>query len=71
MEQSSEVARMQRTIEKEYTAAQRALNAPAMVVKHAFITARMGNVQQTHATLRTLVGEAAATRLVAETRENA
>jgi hypothetical protein len=71
MEHTSEVARLRRTIEEEYTAAQRALTAPAMVGAHAFITARMENIQRAHATLQTLVGEEAATKLVAETLENA
>jgi hypothetical protein len=71
MEHSSEVARLRACIEEEYTAAQRALNDPAMVGSHEFITARMENIQRAHAALQTLVGEEAATSLVAETLENA
>jgi hypothetical protein len=71
MENNSEVARLRQTIEEEYMAAQRALHAPAMVGSHAFITAHMENIQRAHVQLQTLLGEEAATRLVAETLENA
>ena len=71
MENNSEVARLRQTMEEEYTAAQRVLHAPAMVGSHMFITARMENIQRAHVQLQTLLGEEAATRLVAETLENA
>lgn len=60
----SEVALLRQRIEAEYTAAQRALHAPAMVAKHEFITKRMEGIQQAHEQLQTMVGQEAATKLV-------
>lgn len=72
MENSSEVARLRESIRLSYEAARRALNDPAFgSAKHEFITKRMEGIQHAHAALQTLVGEEAATRLVAETLENA
>ena len=70
MENSSEVARLRQTIEAEYTAAQRALHAPAMVAKHEFITKRMEGMQHAHEELQAIVGEEEAIKLVAATLEN-
>lgn len=70
MKNSSEITRLRQTIEEEYAAAWRALNAPTMIGSHAFITARMENIQKAHAALQSLVGETIATKLVAETLEN-
>jgi hypothetical protein len=70
MENNSEVAKLRQRIEDEYTAAQRALHAPAMVAKHEFITKRMEGMQQAHAELQAIVGEHEAIKLVAATLEN-
>lgn len=67
MENMSEVAKIRQRIEEEYTAAQRALHAPAMAGKHEFITARMENMGQAHAELQDILGEEEATKLVAAT----
>lgn len=67
MEHKSEVARLRQRIEEEYTAAQRALHAPAMVAKHEFITKRMESMQHAHEELQALVGDEEAIRLVAAT----
>ncbi len=70
MENNSQVAQLRQRIEEEYTAAQRALHAPAMVAKHEFITARMEGMQQAHAELQTILGEEEAIKLVASTLNN-
>ena len=64
MENKSQVAQIRQRIEEEYTAAWRALYAPALVAKHDFITKRMENVQHAHAQLQTIVGADEAIRLV-------
>jgi hypothetical protein len=70
MEHNSQVAQLRQRIEEEYTAAQRALHAPAMVAKHEFITKRMEGMQQAHEELQAIVGEEEAIKLVAATLEN-
>jgi hypothetical protein len=70
MENKSQVAQIRQRIEEEYTAAQQALYAPAMVAKHDFITKRMENVQRAHAELQTIVGTDEAIKLVLETISN-
>jgi hypothetical protein len=59
-EQSSEVKRILAQISDEYEAAQRGLQGLAYgTSQHAFITARMENVEQLHSELQALVGDAA------------
>lgn len=70
MENKSQVAQIRQRVEEEYTAAQRALYAPAMVAKHDFITKRMENVQLAHAELQIIVGVDEAIKLVLETISN-
>lgn len=67
MENKSEVARLLEQIKLSYEAANLALNGPAMVGKHQFITKRAENIQQAHEKLQTIVGEDEAIKLVAET----
>ena len=70
-ENQSEVARLMRRIEEEYTAAQRALSGLMVgVATHQFITARMENIGRCHQQLRTLVGEKAI-MLVAQAMQEA
>jgi hypothetical protein len=66
MENKSQVALLRQRIEDEYTAAQQALYAPAMVAKHEYISKRMENMQQAHEELKTLVGADEAIKLVAQ-----
>jgi hypothetical protein len=70
MENVSEIALLRRRIEEEYTAAQRALYAPAMIAKHEFITARMENMQKAHNELQKILGADEAIKLVASVLEN-
>jgi hypothetical protein len=69
MESTSEVAKLREHIRLSYEAAQRAMNDPAMVGSHDFITARMENMQQAHTSLIGLVGEDEAMKIVAQTIE--
>ncbi|HLQ28612.1 MAG TPA: hypothetical protein VK140_05175 [Ktedonobacteraceae bacterium] len=69
-ENVSEVARLLEQIELEYQAAQRALTGLAIVSRHAFITARMENMEAHHQALEQLVGEEEAIKLLLETIEN-
>ena len=70
-ENQSEVARLLERIELEYEAAQRALTGLACgTSKHAFITDKMERIGNCHASLKQLVGEDEATRLMADTLEN-
>ena len=66
MENRSEVARLLEAIRLSYEAANLALQGPAMVGRHEFITKRMENMQQAHAELQTIVGEGEAIKLVAK-----
>ncbi len=66
----SEVALLRQRIEDEYTAAQRALYAPAMVAKHEFITARMENMQKANAELQRILGADEGRKIVAQIWEN-
>ena len=71
-ESRSEVARLMKRITEEYEAAQRALNDLALgTSKHKFITARMEKIGDCHEQLKTLVGEATATDILAEALEQA
>ena len=67
---SSDVARFREQYELEYQAAKQGLEGLAMVASHQFITKRMENMQQAHATLQTIVGTEEAIRLVVQTLEN-
>jgi hypothetical protein len=70
MQGNSEIARLRERIAREYEAAQRALSGMAVgTAKHQFITARMEQIGACHETLKHLVGESEATRMMAETLE--
>lgn len=69
MEHGSEIARLIQQIELEYEAAQRGLGGLAITAKHAFITARMERIGTCHETLKELVGEQEAGRILTETLE--
>ena len=67
-ENQSEVARLLERIGLEYEAAQRALNGLACgTSKHEFITSKMERIGDCHTSLKRLVGEDEATRLMADT----
>lgn len=71
-ESKSEVARLMQQIEREYEAAIRGLTGFAEgSSKHAFITARMERMAACHETLKGLVGEHEAGKLLAEALEEA
>lgn len=63
----SEVARLKRQIAEEYQAAQQALTGLAITSPHAFITARMENLERCRQKLCVLVGEQESAKIVAET----
>ena len=63
----SELARLRRRIAEEYQAATRALTDLAVTAPHAFITARMENLERCRQRLHVLVGEQESTRLFHET----
>ncbi len=66
----SEIARLRQQIADEYLAATRGLSGfAAGASQHRFITARMERIGAYHDTLKHLVGEREATRLMAETLE--
>lgn len=67
-ENQSEVTRLRATIESEYQACQLALHGPAMVGRHAFITARQENIGKCFEELSEVVGsKEEAARILAET----
>ena len=66
-QQKSEVARLLREIETTYEAARRGLSSYAVVSRHDFISARMEQIDQYHASLQQLVGEREALELLART----
>lgn len=67
----SEIAQLMQKIEEEYRAASSGLNGLAITAQHAFITARMENIQRCQQELIPLVGsEQEATRLVNEALAN-
>lgn len=69
-ENRSEVARLRQRIAQEYEAATRGLIGLAFgTAKHEFITKRMEQISTCHETLKQLVGEQEATRMLAETLE--
>jgi hypothetical protein len=69
-ENRSEVARLRQRIAEEYEAAMRGLSGLAYgTAKHEFITRRMEQIGTCHETLKQLVGEQEATRMLAETLE--
>lgn len=69
-ENRSEVARLRQRIAQEYEAARRGLTGLAYgTAKHEFITRRMEQIGSCHETLKHLVGEQEATRMLAETLE--
>ena len=69
-ENKSEVARIKRQIELEYEVAQRGLYGLAHgTAKHQFITAKMEQIGAHHETLKKLVGEQEAAKLLVETLE--
>jgi 3-methyladenine DNA glycosylase AlkD len=70
-ESNSEVARLRRRIEEEYEAAECAMHGYAITARHEFITARMEKIGACHEQLKTLVGEATATSILAEALEQA
>ena len=70
-ENHSEIARMRQRIAEEYEAAMRGLNGLAAgTASHEFITRRMEQMGDCHETLKQLVGEQEATRMLAETLED-
>jgi hypothetical protein len=69
-ENRSEVARLRQRITEEYEAAMHGLSGLAYgTAKHEFITRRMEQIGSCHETLKQLVGEQEATRMLAETLE--
>lgn len=66
MQGNSEVARLLENIRLSFEAAQRALQGPAIVARHEFITTKMEHMQQAHAQLQTMVGEREAMQLMAK-----
>ncbi len=67
-ENRSEVARLRQRIAEEYEAAMCGLTGLASgTAKHKFITKRMEQMGACHETLKQLVGEQEATRMLAET----
>ena len=69
-ENRSEVGRLRQRIAEEYEAAMRGLSGLAYgTAKHKFITKRMEQIGSRHETLKHLVGEQEATRMLAETLE--
>jgi hypothetical protein len=69
-ENQSEIVRLRRRIADEYEAATRGLTGFASGnTKHQFITKRMEQLGSYHETLKQLVGEQEATRMLAETLE--
>jgi hypothetical protein len=71
-EPKSEVARLRLQIRLEYEAAMRGLCGLAQgTAQHAFITRRMENMAVYHESLKELVGEHEASKMLAETLEQA
>lgn len=71
-ESRSEVARLRQQIRLEYEAAQQGLTGLAEGnAQHAFITRKMENMEICYTMLKDLLGETQATRLFAETLEQA
>jgi len=69
-ENRSEVARLRQRITEEYEAAMHGLSGLAYgTAKHEFITRRMEQIGSCHETLKQLVGEQEATRMLTETLE--
>ena len=69
-EKHSDVARLRQRIAQEYEAATRGLTGLASgTARHSFITRRMEQIGTCHETLKQLVGEQEATRMLAETLE--
>lgn len=69
-ENHSEIAHLQQRIAEEYEAAMRGLSGLAYgTATHEFITRRMEQMGACHETLKQLVGEQEATRMLAETLE--
>jgi len=70
-ENKSEVARLRQRFADEYLAAERGMTGFAVgSARHAFITRKMENMGMCQKELTKLVGEQAATKLLAETLEN-
>jgi len=68
----SEVARLMRQIEAEYTAAERGLHGLALGTgQHTFITQRMENMEGCRKQLAVLVGDQRATELTVQAIEAA
>ena len=66
----SEVAQLRQQIQLEYEAAQRGLHGTAQgISQHAFITQRLENMAEHHRTLKQLLGEHEAARILAEVLE--
>lgn len=64
----SEVARLKQQIQREYEAAQQALTGLSLgTARHAFIIARMENVQRAHEQLAALVRPEEAAVVLAQT----
>ena len=71
-ESGSEVARLRRQLQLEYEAAWQGLSGLAQgTAQHAFITHKLENMMDYHATLLHLVGEREANQILAETLEEA
>lgn len=68
--QQSEVARLRQQIALEYEAATRGLNGLALGTgQHLFITKRMENIAVYHETLKQMVGEQEASKVLVEVLE--
>lgn len=65
-ENVSEVAALKQRIAEEYEASQRALHDPAMVGRHAFMTAKTQRIGEHFQRLSGLVGGDQAMQIVAE-----
>ncbi len=71
-ENKSEVANLMRQITQEYESAERGMTGFAQgTSQHAFITARMENIERCRERLMTVVGPDQANRLVVEALEKA
>jgi hypothetical protein len=69
-ENHSEIARLRQRIAEEYEAAMRGLSGLAYgTAAHEFITKRMEQMGACHETLKQLVGEQEAARMLAQTLE--
>lgn len=66
MQNQSEVAQLKQRIVEEYEAAQQGLEGLAATARHDFIRRKMENMQHCHNELIALVGNAQASKILAE-----